>query len=64
MDETEDLIERLLVMAGAMLEDASAVALIASERSRSERLDELMRVNSNVQSLIAAAAALNLRQSR
>ena len=64
MDETQDLIERLLAMAGTMLEDASALALIAGERSRSEPLDELMRVNTNVQSLIAAAAALNLRQSR
>ena len=63
MDETHDLIKLLLAMAGAMLEDASAVALIAGGRSRAERIDELMCVTGNVQSLIAAAAGLERRQS-
>ena len=63
MDETQDLNERLLAMAGALLEDASAVALIAGERSREERVDALMCVTGDVQSLIAAAAGLERRQS-
>jgi hypothetical protein len=58
MDDADDLIERLLAMAGALLEDASVVALIAGERSTAERVSELVRISGHLQALLGAAAAI------
>ncbi len=58
MDEAEDLIERLLAMAGALHEDASAVALVIGERSASERISAVMLTTGHLQVLLGAAAAV------
>lgn len=58
MDEAKILIERLLAVAGALLEDASAVALIKSERPAAEGIAQLICLNGQVQSLLGGAATV------
>lgn len=55
MDDAEDLIERLLALAGMWLEDASAIALVAGDMTYSERLTTLGAATSDVQTVVAAA---------
>ena len=60
------LIQRLCVIAGTIMEDASvdAVSLISSDPAeRARRLDQLARAASDIAVLAAAAAALNRRFS-
>lgn len=56
--DDEELVERLLALIGAMLEDASAVALLRGERSVEERVNEIARVLAVVIKLCEAARVL------
>jgi threonine synthase len=56
MDEdTRELIRRLCTRAGMIMEDASAVAVLAPQE---ERLDDLRRAAEQISNLLAAARTL------
>ena len=58
MDEDSELIEHLLARAGALLEDAAAMALLQGERSVAERIAFVQDAARNVTSLANAADAV------
>lgn len=59
--EHEDLVERLLAAAAALLEDASAVALVGGETSSSDRVAEAWQTAQDAELLLSAAARLERR---
>lgn len=64
MDDAEDLIERLLTQAGALMEDASATAIISGETPQRERIARLMVVTADIRALLEAAAASQRTRER
>lgn len=61
MDDCEELIERLLALAGMWLEDASAMALIKDKGLPAERYRALGAVAGDVQVILAAAEVIHLK---
>ena len=61
MNRTEDLIEHLLAVAGAMMEDASAAALFRDTGTVRERLQLLRDAAEDSSKVVAAAEVVQRR---
>ena len=58
MDDTDDLVERLLMLAGGLMEDASALAVLREDQSLDQRVAIVRRAAQNVVSLVQAMAVI------
>ncbi|OYW22631.1 hypothetical protein [Sphingomonas sp. 32-62-10] len=58
MDDTDDLVERLLVLAGGLMEDASTVAVLRESGSVDQRLAVVQQAARDVGALVEAIAVI------
>lgn len=61
MDQTDDLVEHLLAVAGAVMEDASAAALCRRTGIVRERLQMVRAATEDASKLIAAVEVIQRR---
>lgn len=58
MEDTDDLVERLLVLAGGLMEDASAVAVLREDRSLDQRVAAVRQAAQDVVALVQTMAVI------
>lgn len=58
MDDSDDLVERLLVLAGGLMEDASAVAVLCEDRPLDQRVAVVRQAALDVGALVQAMGVI------
>lgn len=58
MDDSDDLVERLLAIAGGLMEDASAAGVLCEDRSPDQRMAVVRQAAQVVVALVEAMAVI------